>query len=375
MRWILIVGTLWSGGCQVIDKPNQQTADYASPSSYPEESVEVSAAIGVFSTYLSDSASAKCNTLTDNSCVEDAIEAKSFFNALLASGVFPNAIAVSEQTDYQLLIANQAASLSEPNWWDKSIHALTDSTHDLANEVQHFTEITVQWRGLEIDSQLIETHLGMNDDHREQAVATQVIAQWKASALKRGLFSAPFLFKALKASDYLNEMQVPETIAAFTRFDTQLFNDPFQGAITRYTHNEYEDALLDITVSPLTTSLEDAVETALINVLRQEQSDAAFVAQARNLTLIIDQPIAAYSVNGEYGFSLAVHAESDASEPLYSTIYVFQQQDKVIKLSTTFPPRVANPLVEQALPTIKVPGESPLMAALREMAKSRRKGN
>ncbi len=373
MRWILIVGALWSGGCQFADKPDQQTATSANHPHDLKEKAEVSAAVGVFSTYLSESAKIKCDAIAaiDNICIEDAIDPKNFFNALLDSGAFPNAIAASEQTDYQILIANQATSLSEPNWWDKSVRALTDSAPALANEMLHFTEITVQWRGLEIDSQLIKTYVDISDDHRQPVVAAQVINQWKDAAFQKGLFSAPFLFKALQASDYLNDLHVPETISAFTRLDTQLFHDPFQGAITRYTHNDYEDALLDITVYPLTASLEGSTDTALIDVLKREHSDATIVAQARNLTLLVDQPIAEFSVSGEKGFLLAIHAENDASEPLYATTYVFRQQDKVIKVSTTFPPRIANPLVEQALPIIKVPAESPLMASLREMTKSR----
>ncbi|NMH58993.1 hypothetical protein [Alteromonas ponticola] len=377
LLWFFIAGALGVGGCQNNDDPMHASAVEDHAVSTSDDKIEITTPIGIFSTYLSDSAASQCQLLTyaQTTCEEDAIAAQHFFVALKNIGAFPNALAVSGQSDYQLLIANQAATIASPGWWHTGIQSLKGNRAPLADERQHFTEFTVQWRGLEIDTQLIQTHVAMHEDHTPVKVAEDVIAQWRTDALQRGLFTAPFLYKALRASDYLSEMQVPDTIAAFSRFDTQLFHDPFQGAITRYTHNEYEDALLDITVFPLTTSLDTAIETSLTNILEKEQADAQIVAAARNLTMVVDHPIAEFTPGRQFieekVFMLAVHAKGETEEPIFATTYVFRQEDKIVKVSTTFPPRIANPLVEQALPSIKVPAESPLMATLRDIAKTR----
>ncbi|MCW8091525.1 hypothetical protein [Alteromonas sp. ASW11-130] len=373
--WLAVI--LCVSSCQMNDSTKHTVAPANAQETELSNDFHIAAPVSVFSTYVSEESRAKCKLITAErkACIDDAIEASYFFRALKNSGAFPNALAASEESDYQILVANQAATIASPSWWNKSFHTLTGATAPLTDERVHFTELTVQWRGLEIDSLLIETHLSMTDVHTPKTVAETVIASWWSHALKKGLFTAQYLFKALNASDYLNEMRVPETIETFTRFDTQLFHDPFQGAITRYTHNEFEDALLDISVFPLTGNLDASIEATLISVLEKEQSDAQIVAQARNLSLLVDQPIAEFTKGKELisdkVYMLALHADGERTEPIFATTYVFRQQDKIVKVSTTFPPRIADPLVKQALPSIKVPSESPLMSALREMAKAR----
>ena len=65
---------------------------------------------------------------------------------------------------------------------------------------------------------------------------------------------------------------------------------------------------------------------------------------------------------------MAVHAENEPGEPLFATTYVFEMKDKLVTLSTTFPPRIADNLVSAALPAIEVPGESALMKTIRGMS-------
>ena len=57
---------------------------------------------------------------------------------------------------------------------------------------------------------------------------------------------------------------------------------------------------------------------------------------------------------------------SDSGEALYATIYVFRLEDKFVKFSTTFPSRIGDPLVSEALTQLAVPGESALMKELRK---------
>ena len=65
------------------------------------------------------------------------------------------------------------------------------------------------------------------------------------------------------------------------------------------------------------------------------------------------------------GFRLEVLLYAN-SDPEYSTQYIFQQNDKVIKLTGNLPEFMMNELVSESLPKITVPGESSFMRRLRK---------
>jgi len=339
-----------------------------------ESTAAINTPVAVYSTYLSESAQARCTSVNQQQCTDDVISSEEFFSAINELAFLPQAEKSVHHTDYELLIGNQATSVDVATWWQKGLHSLSAGQYALPVETHYFTEVTLQWRGVELDTHLITTQSVAGNSETPDSQAKAILSQWQAHALQSDVFGAPFLFSAMQASDYLNQMEVPSQIASFTLSDTQLYHDPFKGVISRYTHPEFDGALIDITVFPITSSLSAGNEKLLQSVLTQELDDAGIIADARGMSLSVDAPVTPFhfeSGNTSYeGFMMAVSANSEASEQLFASTYVFRQHDKIIKLSTTFPPRVSDALIATAIPKIRVPAESVLMATLREIRES-----
>ena len=108
-------------------------------------------------------------------------------------------------------------------------------------------------------------------------------------------------------------------------------------------------------------------ESILRLVLEEEAQSAAQVAQLQGLSLVAEQPINSTVLSGELVMVQSLRADSDFEEPLFATSFAFIQQDKVVKISTNFPLNTSTPLVKGMVPAIKVPKESRLMKAIRQI--------
>ena len=288
--------------------------------------------------------------------MEDAISPDSFIKELSNSGQFYDLIPNGEGTDYELLIANVGVS---PNKHQR--HA------------KQFAEFTLQWRGIEIDSSTFDIDALINDSEQRGNQNTKneaflLVSRWLEHVNQARIFTSQFLFDALEASNYDLGLQVPETIGDFTKLDTQLFADPFSGVITRYTHSEFEDALIDVIVYPFIAPLSLKEAELLPNQLKNDLQKASANAALQNLTLSQVSPASPYTVNDKIsGWRLGLSAASETSPTIFATTYVFKQQDKIVKISTTFPPDFSDTIVNELIVNVEVPKESVMMKKIREL--------
>lgn len=309
----------------------------------------VSVPVSVFSTYPSSELDAQCNE-PESRCEEDSITPDDFVSALKATSYITSLQPYTENNDYELLIANVGKMSTQ------------------------FAEMTLQWRGMEINSHIVKTSTkekagsGEAREHKKFEYAETLIKQWRDHAVHEGIFTAEFLYRALDASNYEQDLAVPNSFGQFTKLDTQLFADPFSGAITRYTHPAYEDALVDIIVYPFTHKITKDDRTLLNEQLDTDLAKASAVAQAQQLTLTLSSPAAPYQVKGiADGWRLGITAESEKAPTLYASTYVFRKHDKIIKIATTFPTDFSDPLVDELIQRVEVPKESLLMKRVREL--------
>jgi hypothetical protein len=237
-----------------------------------------------------------------------------------------------------------------------------------------FAEITLQWRGMEINSHIVkagaqkQAESGTDGQNNKLKQAETLIRQWEDNAVNEGIFTAEFLYRALEASNYQHDLAVPNSFGQFTKLDTQLFADPFSGAITRYTHPAYEDALVDVIVYPFTHKITEDDRTLLNEQLDVDLAKASAVAKAQQLTLTLSSPAAPYKVKGiADGWRLGITAESEKAPTLYASTYVFRKHDKIIKIATTFPTDFSDPLVDELIQRVDVPKESLLMKRVRKL--------
>ncbi|WP_157812696.1 hypothetical protein [Alteromonas sp. MB-3u-76] len=327
---------------------NAATQDLINASS---SSSVIAVPVSAFSTYPSSLVVRQCeeNTLTESAaensaCQEDIIAPDTFIDALRESSFFSSLHPYEEKSDYQLLIAN------------------------VSNENAHLAEITLQWRSMEIASHVLQVNVPKISQNGKAHYAAELVAQWRDLAIKQNLFSASYLYQALDASNYERELVVPQTVGEFKKLDTQLYADPFSGAITRYVHPTYEEALLDIIVYPFTHKLSKENNLLLNEQLKADLEKTGEIAKAQELTLTLANPAAPYKSKGEEnGWRLGIAAQSEKSPTLYATTYVFRKHDKIIKIATTFPADFSDPLVDELMQNVDVPKESVLMRSIREL--------
>lgn len=337
---------------------------------------KVKAPIAFFSTYPSDNASEACRFVNEKkqACEDDPISPQQFLDILSEQDWFTAVLPSSSGSDYELLISNQSATVADGTTWQNTISTLSMGTVSPPVHVRNFTEVTVQWRGVEINTRLLDIKVPALTDQNSYDVARTALTRWWQDASDNGVFSARYLYSALDASDYFDNMQLPASIGEFVKDDTQLYHDPFKGVISRYLHPQYENALLDISVYPILSPLNQSDETLLHSELQQDLAQAKDIALARDMTLDNEGGISSFSITGNNriadGKVMALTASSENAESLFASTYVFRQQDKIIKITTTFPRHVSDTLVQQAMPSIVVPEQSKLMAAIREMQAS-----
>lgn len=337
---------------------------------------KVRAPVAFFSTYPSNNASETCRIVNrkKQACEDDPISPQQFLDVLSEQDWFTAVLPSSSGSDYELLISNQSATVADGTPWQSTISALSMGTVSTPVYVRNFTEVTVQWRGVEIDTRLLDITVPALTEQNAQDIARTALTRWWQDVSDNDVFSARYLYSALDASNYFDNMQLPTHIGDFVKDDTQLYHDPFKGVISRYLHPQYENALLDISVYPILSPLSQSDDTLLHSELQQDLAQAKDVASARDMTLDDDGGITPFSIAGSdriaEGKVMALTATSENAESLFASTYVFRQQDKIIKITTTFPRRVSDSLVQQAMPSIIVPEPSKLMAAIREMQAS-----
>ena len=357
------------------------------PSSLSAPAPEVPAiaiSLAVFSTYPSETLLDACgDTEPNQACIEDTITPEAFISTLIAKSWFTEIKPFGNDSDYELLIANVA----KQDETSTISGALREELDEELDKEKHFTELTLQWRGIEIDSLVISSQVNSNETATKKAI--EPLLSWYKHATENGLFTPRFLYHALNASDYGNHLSVPESLGDFTRLDTQLYPDPFKGSITRYTHPSFEDALVDVTVYPILAKLDtnasrnkansastaNTENSARTDALLHQQLDedwnkADHVATARNLTLSQPQPMSPFNVKGfASGWRLALKADSPVDDPIFATTYVFTCNDKIVKVATTFPSDFSDNLAHELIAHITVPEESVLMQQVRAMLK------
>ncbi|WP_100656403.1 hypothetical protein [Alteromonas flava] len=320
-------------------------------------------AVSVFSSYPSASTQQSCVPATDDmQCAEDYLAPHSFFTALTSTNAFSNTVASENGYDYEVLIAN-----------------VLIPSHNTQTDTRFYTMVTefdVTWRSIPLASYTFEYGLSalLNDEQKEQ-FSQRLSRAFIGKAKAEQVFSADYLFAHLNASDYLQDLQLPSEIATFTLDDLQLYHDPLRGAVARYTHPDYPKDVMDIFVYPVFDPQDHmSSKSDLTEELQKDIDDITLIAQSRAIEEIkisdiqaIDWNIDSNNFQGKY-FDVA--AVDDGGEPLFTTTYIFQSKDKIIKFSANFPDRVATEMVKRALPKINVPEPSALMRSLREQPKS-----
>lgn len=249
-------------------------------------------------------------------------------------------------------------------------------------------EITTTWRDIPLNDLVIAKNMdsdAMKDSGYLIETATLIMNDWLGFIQAEQVLEATTIYKTLNASDYTNRLQVPSSIGEFKLLESALYRDPMQGSISRYSHPDFAEAIIDINVFPISPFKHseqiaiDANDTEQANSLEKTKPlKIELYSEAQHINQIVKQAnIADYSIsevektsiqiNGEIveGYKLSI-ALNNNDDPVFSTQYVFMQNDKIIKLTGNLPDSFMHKVMSQSPITIKVPEESEFMRTLRQ---------
>jgi hypothetical protein len=327
----------------VIVKNTQQTTDIVN-----------GANISIFAAHVTDELQTSCQTNTAIICELNVLSQADLLASLYQADSSGKVISSLQDSEYELLIGS-ATIIDNSN--DKAIQELR-------------LEVSAQWRGITLNDVQLSIVLDNSITNTTEHLATasnQLLSQWIEIAGNKRLFSAEYLYQFLGASDYANELRVPNKIGDFNLSRQHLFNDPMKGMLTRYIHKNFALAVFDVYVYPLKTS--HSVEIQSQNELLLEQQDIRAISKALGKDALTMSDI--YELESIAGiqdirvFAFEAKLQTD-SDPLFATQYVYIKNDKVVKFSINAPARITNNLIVEAINAIAVPSESSLMKQVRQ---------
>jgi hypothetical protein len=301
----------------------------------------------VYAAQLSDEVISECES---KSCTLNVLDAATLSNILNKHPMSMDVHEALNLSEYELLVSS----------------ALIE-TDTQRGEKALVLEMTTSWRGIPVD----DFNLKVPHSDTLDATATAVLNQWVSSVQENEVFSAERIYKIIGASDYQNQMQLPETIGDFVRSQTALYHDPLQGSITRYLHPDFADAVVDVSVYPVSpfTHPDKNLEESLSAEMQIERTQIqTLIEQAQMSDYLISeiQTTELTSASGPIsGLAMEVALETQI-DPVYSTQFLFTQNDKFVKLTGNLPKGMMLSLVNESVAQIKVPQESSFMQSMRQ---------
>lgn len=300
-----------------------------------------SGSLPVYAAYISEELEEECSTAA-NRCNKNPIEQKEY-----EASVAQLEVATKLTDGYELLVGSAV------------ITRHSDTMQSLV------LEFTLQWHGIPIHEAQNSIVIEGSGDSLSSEIASSM-QLWQENVIEQKAFSASYLHTVLGVSNYEADLVLPQQVGSFELIKQHLNSDPFSGVLSRYTHTDFDLAVLDIYVYPLTTT--SNIESQLISELTNEQNDikllsAAFGKDALDISAIRKSNDLSQSLGvASYYFEATLTTDT---EPLFVTQYAFVKEDKIIKFSANMPLRIAKPVVLEAASQIEVPQMSAFMAEVR----------
>ncbi|MFC3122167.1 hypothetical protein [Agaribacter flavus] len=247
-----------------------------------------------------------------------------------------------------------------------------DTLIDVDGSPALLMEITTNWRGVPIDDLNITQNISLPlTTEKLNNAASKLLDTWVSHIRRAEVLDAERIYQTLGASNYQQELSIPAQIGDFALQQQALYRDPMQGSIARYEHPEYIDAIVDISVypvSPFAYSKEMKDADLLAAELNSEHMQVQALVERAGINEYSISEIKPLTIKKNSkvleGYAFQVELKNGL-EPVYTTNYLFKKGDKFVKLSGNFPDMVMLPIVEQSIAKIEVPPESAFMRSMR----------
>ncbi|SHF92340.1 hypothetical protein SAMN04487965_2963 [Microbulbifer donghaiensis] len=378
MRILLITGFAILLSACAANQPNEQGRRPGGPE-YPP--------VSLFYKYLSEELRLECNQFSSRSvlhhCVDNQFDLTSLKHALSRSGSFLQVALGQKEQDYQLLAS--IAVLDEETGGEIGNAALSGATLMMLPIVMEKTiraEIVVTWKEVPIkryDYTIPFEYSAsiFNAGSYDDSIAAHIAEKLLSDLEQENVFAGAYLMAALQASDYENDLSVPETIEDYLFDEKYIHNNPFFGALLTFQHRQFAFDRAEVYIYPIRST--DWTDTATITQgeaenLRRDLKLMQREGQFKEVVLDSVEPLN-WKVGGKEIFgSFYSNTLTDVEgQQVRTATYVFTKGDKFVRIRAIFPVQEGSATAESPdkfvhtlLEEVSLPEESLFMARLRQ---------
>lgn len=353
---------------------------------YKQDIVYKYPAISLYNKYPSPELEKECVEFDKESvlhhCNGEQLDFPSIRQALEGSNLFQKVNLGDSNTDYSVSITALGFNLEDASELaNAAISGASLLLIPLQTSRDIKSEFQVRWRGHPIkqyayDLPLVNSVSLLNTDSVEEQneeYLNALISYFLRDTQNDNVFSGEFLAEALGASDYNNDLILPERVNDYFLEGRYIFPDPYLGAQIRYQHGVIS-SFVDVYVYPIKniewSNVEKVLESEATIVkkeieLMQKQNALSHVVFSDNEWLDIKTE----SVSKKGVRFSTTWLDSDERD-FISLSYLFIIKDKIIKFRITKQDADVkfdiDPFVQTTLSTIELPDESLFMATVRQ---------
>ena len=328
----------------------------------------------------------ECETFDSKSvlhhCLLNRLNLSKFSQEIQQSGLFNDVFYANQDIDYRLLVTTGSYNLEGGDDLGSAIISgatlmLTPtiiSTNIKVEASLYWYEYELKRFQYDLPVQLRASLFSLNQD-TERDIAKSVASHILRDIQSEELFSPSYIAKILQSSDYKNSLKAPDQAENYLRYDTFIFNHPFQGAMVRYLEDAYPSDNIDVFVYPVRATSWESNEETLSKEIANTKKDIELSNKENNVeTVRVDNsnPLS-FQRNGQVINALAF--ESEHHDSLYneyiSQTYLMIINDKFVKVRHTTlkggsSRKDLGRFVQQIASNIVIPSESLFMAKVRK---------
>lgn len=322
-------------------------------------------------------------------CVIDQFDMGKIYVQLAESGQFHNVDYDGNNADYELHLS--VAGYNHESGKELGQAALAGASLLLLPTVvsaEVKVDASLTWHGFELkryryDLPFTQKVSLFNANHdSEKDIAEMITSHLIKGFQDDDVFSAEFLWTALDASNYQEDLTLPDVAGRYLKTIEHRFQHPLLGVQNRYTHENFPLFAIDTFVYPVAHWDYRDQETALRREMIDIQDDIKITLRTSGIDELrfedieimerfgVESPI--FKLRGEY--------TTNDNEILETYIYLGIQKDKFVKIRVSRESGderseesfsdLAEAFLEDFLDSIEVPEESLFMLKLRQQWRS-----
>ncbi|GAB2196256.1 hypothetical protein [Sessilibacter sp. MAH4] len=319
-------------------------------------------------------------------CATNNVRLQYFYEEFKNTNLFENVYYAESDVDFNILIsvANYSQT-SGKSIGQNTLSAATLLIAPLTSEETYRVDAALVWNGELIEQYqqdipfVANSNLFTVDQNDSADIAKSITSHIVKDFQERNVFAPENVNKKLKASNYVDDLKLPEFASDYALNQKKIFHNPLFGTVNRYVHEQFEFDYVDVFVYPVRhwdLSNSDKVLIREMDVVKHEINiflKEQGVDQA-SFNEVEIRPIKRITESGETLLNLASLSGSytiNDGGNFKTVIYLCQLKDKFVKYRVTFEDdadlnKQVEFFVENHLQQIEVPNESLFMAKIRQ---------